>query len=219
MGRKAAQRKKLTKLAKWTGGAIAVPVLVGVLVWGITQVFASHQSAPSRTSIKFMRPLTNLSDRRDESFIVVGRSNGFCSRGSETDQSPDALRCYTRSDGPFDPCFPTDTDQQAICISDPWSKSVVLVLTHGLPITHSLQQEKTLKERRPWALELANGKRCAAVDGATGTIAGLRIDYFCGDAEDGIVGSPDSSGEPWTVSYVSGGLQETSEVDVVTAWY
>jgi hypothetical protein len=219
LGQKAARRKRLTKIAKWTGGAIAVPVLVGVSVWGITQILAPHHSAPSRTSIKFMRPLTNRSDQRDGTFIVEGHFDGFCSRGSETDQSPDALRCYTSSHGPIDPCFQTVTAQQAVCISDPWSESVVLVSTHGLPITPSLQREKALKERRPWALELANGKRCAAVDGATGTIAGLRIDYFCGDSEDGIVGSPDSSGEPWTVSYVLGDLQETSEVDVLTAWY
>lgn len=220
MGQRTGRTERLSRVAKWAGGAIGVPLLVGVSVWGITHVLAPPHSAPSRTAIQLMRPLSTLSDDRNEAFAVVARFSGYCSRGSETDQSPHALRCYARSHGPIDPCFPSATAQQAVCISDPWSKGIVLVSTQrGLPVTHSLQREAVLKERRPWALELANGKRCAAVDGGTGTIAGLRIDYFCGSPDDGIVGSPDSSGEPWTVSYVSGGLQETFEVDVVTAWY
>jgi hypothetical protein len=76
-------------------------------------------------------------------------------------------------------------------MKEPWSDELAQVGVTRLPLTRSVESEEALKRRRPWALELGNGKRCIAVDGATGDIAGIRVDYFCGP-EDGVVGTPDN---------------------------
>jgi hypothetical protein len=52
----------------------------------------------------------------------------------------------------------------------------------------------------PWALVLANGARCQMVTGATGAVAGMRLNYGC-SSKGWVLGTVDRSAEPWIVFY------------------
>ena len=69
----------------------------------------------------------------------------------------------------------------------------------------------------PWALELANGDRCALLHGTLLVMAGQVVHYGC---EQGgmILGETDHTQPVWTVSYVAAGEVASNLVDVVTAW-
>lgn len=69
----------------------------------------------------------------------------------------------------------------------------------------------------PWALDLANGKRCGLLTGATAALAGMRINYGCADGGF-VIGEVDRSQPVWVVNYYDEGTLATELVAVETVW-
>jgi hypothetical protein len=152
------------------------------------------------------------------------RLDGSCNiGGSDVSNRPDAARCFTthsdaRGVNVFDPCFHSEGGSTPgkldlfLCPEDPWNTSVagtVIAVPGGAGVSR-----EGPSSIRPWALLLANGQRCLAIGGATGTAAGLRYNYGCFAppfarnvrqpmGKDGgiVLGDPDQRAPRWTVLF------------------
>jgi hypothetical protein len=159
--------------------------------------------------------------RLNTSLHVAQARRGFCWTGSLADSGrTDAWRCFI---GNFihDPCF-SDPSKPAprfvVCASTPWSRRVVkIVLTRKLPRGQRNPAGSPLR-RAPWAVELASGKRCLALTGATGTIAGRGVSYGClGGGY--LLGTPRRA-KTWTIFYAAGyKARRASRVAIAEAWW
>lgn len=187
-----------------------------------------------RTDTRYVLPFT--ADGLNSSLTVSSTIEGICDfESSIASTRPDAWGCSTGG-GVLDPCFEnpflaTDEPGQLACFDTPWSTDVVL-----LTLTAPLSREKegaveagadnaqpTTAESTigpwdlPWAIELANGDRCALMHGTLFFMAGQTIYYGC-ERGGTVLGEPDRGRPVWVVSYVADGALATDLVDVVAAW-
>ena len=70
----------------------------------------------------------------------------------------------------------------------------------------------------PWALELANGARCAPITGASAIFAGMRLNYACDD-QGSVLGDVDRGEPVWTVSYLPPDGIASELMEVTIAWF
>jgi hypothetical protein len=128
-------------------------------------------------------------------YKITSKAHGACWTGSIASQRPDAWRCMV-SNNIYDPCFSNAALSSVACSNDPFSKSVVLiVLDKPIPT-----QERNTGKAAPWALLLSNGARCYLATGATGEVAGMRLNYEC-SSSGWVLGTVDASKRPWQVFY------------------
>jgi hypothetical protein len=203
--------KRLLLTVVLLAGMVALVPAAG----GPSATFA--QTAENQTRVRQFVPFSirGLSP----SLTVTSQVNGNCWTGSVADAGrADAWRCMA-GNAIYDPCFQPGATPgvggQVACAQTPWSGSVVLLtLTEPLPEMANQANPNAL----PWALELTNGKQCSFAGGATGVVAGQRINYTCQGG--GLVaGAPDRSLALWSVQYLDSiDSSSTLEVDVATAW-
>jgi hypothetical protein len=125
--------------------------------------------------------------------------SGSCWENSLSSNRPDAWRCMA-GNMIHDPCFSGSPRADTVaCIDGPFSHSVVLMTLAKALGTSSGTPGFTGK---PWALKLSNGSKCSFASGATGVIAGMRLNYYC-DNKSWVLGEPDRSSPVWTVLYVA----------------
>jgi hypothetical protein len=128
-------------------------------------------------------------------YTVTSKVHGECWTGSIASQRPDAWRCMV-SNSIYDPCFSNAALSSVACPSDAFSKNVVLIaLDKPIPV-----HDRNTGKPSPWALLLNNGARCYMATGATGEVAGMRLNYEC-SSKGWILGDPDKSKRPWQVFY------------------
>lgn len=171
-----------------------------------------------RTEMKLLTPFgaKGLAD----GLQVAEKVSGKCfARSASSPMRPDAWRCNV-GNGILDPCYQRimgDEKQFACPVEGPWSQKVVLLtLTEALPNpTHKEMHEEPVP---PWAIELANGKRCTLFTGATAPVAGRRINYGClGGFQ--VVGDIDRSSPVWRVFFQAENASVLEQVDVLVVWY
>lgn len=156
--------------------------------------------------------------------IVSGGVAQDCSAGS--DSAGQAYRCFTAS-GIYDPCWLDNADPaqaSVLCQQHPWDTQVIrfTVASGGLPPFPGPAQPAGLNA--PWGVQLADGERCIALQGAHSSYAGKVIDYACGTGYAHVLlGTLNRSSAQWTYqsaysvgasSYRAGPLEF-----VTTAWY
>ncbi len=115
------------------------------------------------------RPLSSL-----RIFLDV---RGHCESGSDSVPGP-TYRCF-EANSILDPCWADRSHAGSVlCMEQPWSTTVVQLDTgHRLPASN-YPVPKSL--RYPWGVQLANGERCLAAQGAHDTFRGRVVDYGCG---------------------------------------
>lgn len=160
---------------------------------------------------------------------VSKRVTGACWTNSLKTDRPDAWRCSENQKEAmtiqgrtyqvnmiYDPCFSGSPSSDIVaCANSAFSHSVVLMTLHKSPEEEANSQQGSAAGRSllrpaakintknpPWALRLANGASCEFVSGATGTTAGMRLNYGC-KPKGWVVGTPDHSNATWKVYYVS----------------
>jgi hypothetical protein len=154
--------------------------------------FAIALAAPS-TKVAMFAPFG--SGGLNASYKVTSKVHGACWTGSIASQRPDAWRCMV-ANSIYDPCFSNAALSSVACASDAFAKNVVLiVLDKPIPT-----QERNKGKPSAWALLLDNGARCYMATGATGEVAGMRLNYECSSGG-WVLGTPDQAKKPWQVFY------------------
>jgi hypothetical protein len=120
----------------------------------------------------------------------------------------------------YDPCFADQTTVAhfVLCpLYRPGANVLRINLTRGLPATAVTSQDPT--RHQPWAMRLANGRWCTFITGATGLIAGMRINYGCTGG--GIlIGEPRRSSVTWSIFYAASfKANQYRPVSVREAWW
>ncbi|HEY9845053.1 MAG TPA: hypothetical protein V6D03_02550 [Candidatus Caenarcaniphilales bacterium] len=178
----------------------------------------SLQAQPSRsaTQIRIFTPFNT--GGLNIGLAVTDRAQGTCMGGSLAAATrPDAWRC-SAGNRIYDPCFENTLGNRNVlaCAEPPWTANVVLLrLTAPLPTNNNrADRSKTL----PWALELANGQRCTLLTGATGLIAGMRVNYGYADGSS-VVGNSERTQPLWKVFFQSQRSLSLDYTEVVVAWF
>lgn len=141
---------------------------------------------------------------------VSRTAHGTCWTTSITVGSRDAYRCYAGNQI-LDPCFAASADAHSvICYADPWAPGVRLLFATKLP------KPAQVTVAHPWALQLANGKRCVAATGVVDRIGSLALLYHCRDG--GEAGTPAKHGAETDVRYLAPGTHATVVVPVAVVW-
>lgn len=115
-----------------------------------------------------------------DSDATVELDSVSCWTASSISNRPDAFRCMTNQNTISDPCFLDPYDNSIVsCPDDPYRK-----------VKYYITDNKQFNDERmgtsidePWYIILFNGNECRFVTGATKTIAGDRMDYFCNDTK------------------------------------
>jgi hypothetical protein len=152
---------------------------------------ASASSSLTATVVHRVSPL-DASGHLKSSYNLGNVRHGHCFTSSF--ENGRLFRCLG---GNFihDPCWKESGRHSVVCLGAPWSHRVVrLNLTKPLPDTDSFGP-------RLWGLRLANGigVKCQASQGATGTVGGKPISYFCGQGWALLGNHPDRSQPVWTM--------------------
>jgi hypothetical protein len=139
---------------------------------------ARATTTPAATRLINTRPVTARSEPRSGLTIRVAAQHATCEAGS--DSVGNAYRCFAGNEI-YDPCWADETPGRApsvLCQSAPWQHTLIrLRLTAGLPPFLSAPQPPELGD--PWGVQLTDGTRCLAAQGAHGTAFGKVIEYSC----------------------------------------
>jgi hypothetical protein len=102
-------------------------------------------------------------------------------RGSEAVGGSLAWRCTARN-SLIDPCWVAAVEPRrgstVICMGHPWSAEAFRIdVARRLPFNGRPSEQR----RFPWAVQLTNGLRCDAYQGAHSAFRDRPVDYYCGD--------------------------------------
>jgi hypothetical protein len=236
-------------LILWT--SMLAPLAVAAISFGSIVVWERYwsNSPLERTGIRL------LSVYDLASFNVVDHDRGNCFSDSQVNPAVfEAHRCFgTRNrigkvDGElvrrinyiYDPCWNSyDADgPRLLCIDSPWTREAVsfrvgrwMTFTKSGDIKYSHYPQSdaraSIRQTRPWAMELDNGMRCVLAGGMTYSVAGMRANYQCamtdhprdGTIEGWVIGDPNRTLPVWIVSFIRSGDASAAERGVRVAWY
>ncbi|HEY5161242.1 MAG TPA: hypothetical protein VII83_09285 [Gaiellaceae bacterium] len=150
--------------------------------------------------------------------LQLGKSaRGYCWEGSIADGRSDAWRCF-RGNFILDPCFSNGRSSQpyVVCPAAPWSTRVTLLrLTKPLPLSNGNKGSRAATW--PWGIVTSNRQRCLAATGATSSIAGQWISYYCRSGGS-LLGKPNRHAPTWTIFFAAKGSHHLTRVAISDAW-
>jgi hypothetical protein len=151
--------------------------------------------------------------------ITLHLLGGQCEPGSDSVPGP-VYRCFV-GNSILDPCWADREHARAVlCVQEPWSQTAVELGTHGL-LTSSQPVPRSLSY--PWGVQLANGEKCLADQGAHDEYRGRVVDYACGHRFHLVLlRGIHQSHEPWTYDSAiwTGSEYITGPTETVRiAWY
>ena len=197
---------------------LLAPVFLALVVVRVPQTYAADPAQSSRTKIKMLTPfgVKGLS----EELQITDKVSGKCFAASAaSSMRPDAWRC-SAGNAILDPCYQRilgDEKQLACPVEGPWSQKVIL-LTITEPMPTEPRKKTPSETALPWALDLANGKRCSLFTGVTAPVAGMRINYGCPGGFQ-VVGDIDRSASTWRIFLQAENSSVLEQVDIAVAWY
>ena len=176
-------------------------------------------AATSPTQVLNVRPV-DASGNLAAGYFVQQVVSGACSPGSDLGIS--AYRCSgTTNHSVYDPCWAEGSPAKSVlCLDSPWSMSPTRLTLSG-PLAALPPPGPAVP---PWGLQLANGLKCTAIQGAHGQFNGRVIDYYCGGTYTGpvVLRGIDVSRPGWVVQTATpngaGGYTMGPKVSVSTAW-
>jgi len=181
---------------RWGLGCTALMIVGAFLAASdVLTAKAALSTAPARTSIVVYTPFTI--DGQLTSGIKITRTiSGSCWTGSEGSRRSDAWRCMS-GNFIYDPCFSGPRTWVA-CLS---GRGVIRMnLTKTLPRDYADPPLNT-NTSDPSEVVLPHGITCSFAQGATGTVAGLRLNYYCSNKA-WLLGSPNRRSALWAILYL-----------------
>jgi hypothetical protein len=206
----------------WPAGPLTFVVVMLTLVAASApasaRVFGVPAAAQTTTKVIVVSPFSEAGILA-RGLRIAKAQPGSCWTGSLVSGRSDAWRCFQ---GNFihDPCFAPGYDAAWVACADyPWNRGLLrLNLTKPLPLSQGNRGSDDPTRGDPWGVQLANGNRCVFVNGATGFVAGMRINYFC--TRGVLVGSPRRTSQPWTIFYrATNSTRELRPLPIATAWW
>lgn len=159
-------------------------------------------SAPAdRTTIAVVSPVDRRGCPRPNFRIERLPGAGYCIRASSAVGGAIAWRC-TAGNALVDPCWVAAVESErgstVVCMLSPWSlKAVQIEVTRELTFGGRASGQR----RSPWGVQLTDGTRCEAYQGAHSDYKGRVVDYYCGNGnKPGVVllRGADHSSAGWT---------------------
>jgi hypothetical protein len=198
---------------------VRLMVLIFLMIAGAAMEFpALAQQTNASTRVRIFTPFNPVG--LNPGLTVKERINGSCMAGSLADASrTDAWRCNVGNQF-YDPCFENSFGDRGLlaCVLMPWTGDVTMLRPIS-PLPAAENDKGEPGEILPWALELANGQRCILLTGATGAVAGMRINYECSDGFY-VAGPIDRTLPLWRVFHQpASGSIALDQMEVSTAWY
>jgi len=210
---------RVTRAGTWKkiGGVLgAVGAAITLLVAGLSLArdltdFTLGANAPTETV--YVRPWKFA--ELDPAYEVRQGGSASCVDGYVS-SDPEVLRCFT-DESVYDPCWPEMSRDQAICLAAPWTQDGILLDLVEVDAAPADSQPPAGKSLSPWAVELDNESRCLYISGATGSVAGMRLNYDCGDGL--VVGDVKDAGGSLQALFNPNDSSEISQVRVRKLWY
>ena len=124
--------------------------------------FCSFFVSADDTVLKLYRPFGDVRDQIAP--IVTNKLAGQCVGQSQLIVREDAWRCQAEGKI-FDPCFVkmAGNKKQAVCPQSPWTADSVQIDVHS-PLNNENHTTLDMSRVFPWAIELANGEHCQAIE-------------------------------------------------------
>jgi hypothetical protein len=188
-----------------------------LLVAAVLGLPAGARRAESlRTSINLYSPFT-IGGQIAAGVHIKQIVHGSCWTTSIADYRADAYRCFVGNEI-HDPCFANAANAVfVLCpLYMPTSPVLRIDLTKRLPATTANGDPTRYS---PWALQLINARWCEILSGATGLIAGMRINYGCVGGGT-LLGNPRRGAATWTIFYTAGSTGHNFQaVPIRAAWW
>ncbi|MEU6295590.1 serine/threonine-protein kinase [Streptomyces erythrochromogenes] len=168
---------------------------------------------PTRTEVHTIAPWAVGGNAPARGIVVTGDAFGSCWSSSTRTQRTDAWRC-TADSTVLDPCFAPDVGPEhpvLLCMGADPSRMQRLTLTETLPGNNFHLPGGPVPT--PLIIELANGRTCTFAGGATDSLAGRRLNYFC-EGGGSVYGDPDRDRALWTADYRAEGAATLERVAV-----
>jgi hypothetical protein len=181
----------------------AVAVSAGVT----SSALARTGSAPTR--IVVYSPFT-LDSELAQGIRVSRSASGSCWEGSVESIRPDAWRC-TVGNNIYDPCYSGPHGWVACPLTTFGSRVLRITLTRSLP--PNTNPPLNTNKADPLQIVLRGGVHCGFAGGATGTVAGMRLNYTCSNGM-WLIGDPDRRKAVWSILALAS--LKASHADAVT---
>lgn len=192
-------------------------IITLVLVFNGTTIRAA--TAESRTRVVLYTVTDPYSGHVRPGYIVDAKATGSCWTGSIAATRPDAWRCMVANEI-HDPCFAPAMNTSIVYCPEPRNVKHLLAieLTKPLPLQYGNHRAPPASGT-PTQLILAGGVKCGFATGATGVVAGMRINYGCSDGRV-LLGDVDRSFPRWRIySMQRADSSDVTLVDIDTAIY
>ncbi len=181
-------------------------VLFFVILWSMA-VFAED------TELNLYRPTTDVTEHLP--IEIVAKKSGECFQQSQLIKREDAWRCVAEGNV-YDPCFanPAGPSLDAICAEMPWSNKGIQISV-ATPLENKRHESLDMSRTFPWAMELANGEKCQAID-TTAQYDGLPVRYQC-DRNSELIGHVQRCESQWKMLQHAANGVDT--VRITRAWF
>jgi hypothetical protein len=176
-------------------------------------IFCSFLVSASDTVLKLYRPFGDVIDQISP--VVKNKVTGRCLSQSQLILREDAWRCQAEGKT-FDPCFVkmAGNQKQVVCPQSPWTAESVAI-TVSSPLNNANHSTLDMSRVFPWAIELANGEHCQAIE-SNEIYDAMPVRYQCSN-HNVLIGYLQRCKSVWSM------LEKTPEgvvtVDLRKAWF
>jgi hypothetical protein len=170
------------------------------------------------TRVVRVRPVDSTGHLRSNYHVARRlKRSAHCVLGSEA--TGNAYRCFA-GNSILDPCWVQagSSHSHVLCLPAPWSHAAI-----RLHVSKYDNSTMVGPSRQPWGIRLANGTRCAFVQGASSVVHGRRLSYFCQNSMTVLLGSPNRAKPVWRIhtgrSSKHGRVKATGRKAIGTAYF
>ena len=173
-------------------------------------IFFSTWLLAENTELKLYRPFDDTM-----ALTIKEKIKGQCWQQSQRIKREDAWRCVAETQI-YDPCFIKEYSEhkEAVCPKSPWLADSVLIKLDK-PVNNSQHTPLDMAEAFPWAVELATGEKCQAVDEGE-EYDGLQVHYLCNN-QTVLIGRVQRCDPQWSILHRTANGVLTANVS--KAWF
>jgi hypothetical protein len=175
-----------------------------------TEPETATSSAPEETVVLLFNPYDM--GEPASGISIIDSARGTCFPSVQDSGNSSAFRCFGKRRLPLDPCFRNPFGIDLLCMDNPFADTAVEFRPRG-----RTRAERPNPEGLPWYIQLADGQFCGSLDGATGVLNGMRMNFGC-DSGGYLYGDVNMSQRLWTIHYQAKGSRTAEPMEIFTVW-